>query len=271
MKASTKTKRYTTRPQKKDTPYILELLAKAQDGHVPSKGLLVEIYSGYIEYMVSKYSKKTDIKEDDDLRAYIYLGLLDGIKRFDHTKQTRFIYFAHIWMKKNIFIGEAKYRFIHLPANRKNDYRKFLQSIKNIDDLISYEEQDDELQQYLTVKNTEIGLFSEFDLLNNDTGNYEPPQDFLYHKCKSDYEDSIKKERDRILEENVHKALEYFTAKEVFILNHSFGLNGSSILSIEDIALRLGVTKVNVAFIKKRVIRLMRHSSIENLLKQGLN
>jgi len=74
-----------------------------------------------------------------------------------------------------------------------------------------------------------------------------------------------------ILSDNINQALQYFTAKEVFIINHSFGLNGYSTLTIDDIALRLGVTKVNIAFIKKRVIRLMRHSSMENLLKKGLN
>jgi DNA-directed RNA polymerase specialized sigma subunit len=33
--------------------------------------------------MVRQYSKKTEIKEDDDLRSYVNQGLLDGIRKFD--------------------------------------------------------------------------------------------------------------------------------------------------------------------------------------------
>jgi DNA-directed RNA polymerase specialized sigma subunit len=55
--------------------------------------------------MVRQYSKKTEIKEDDDLRSYVNQGLLDGIRKFDPKRGSKFIYFAHIWMKKNIFLG----------------------------------------------------------------------------------------------------------------------------------------------------------------------
>jgi DNA-directed RNA polymerase specialized sigma subunit len=48
--------------------------------------------------------QKTEIKEDDDLRSYVNQGLLDGIRKFDPKRGSKF-YFAHIWMKKNIFLG----------------------------------------------------------------------------------------------------------------------------------------------------------------------
>jgi DNA-directed RNA polymerase specialized sigma subunit len=57
------------------------------------------------------------IKEDDDLRSYVNQGLLDGIRKFDPKRGSKFIYFAHIWMKKNIFLerrhtGLLGYRLI---------------------------------------------------------------------------------------------------------------------------------------------------------------
>jgi DNA-directed RNA polymerase sigma subunit (sigma70/sigma32) len=73
--------------------------------------------------MVRQYSKKTEIKEDDDLRSYVNQGLLDGIRKFDPKRGSKFIYFAHIWMKKNIFLGEASYRFIRIPVNQKSILR----------------------------------------------------------------------------------------------------------------------------------------------------
>jgi DNA-directed RNA polymerase specialized sigma subunit len=54
--------------------------------------------------MVRQYSKKQRSK-----KTTIYdrtsKGLLDGIRKFDPKRGSKFIYFAHIWMKKNIFLG----------------------------------------------------------------------------------------------------------------------------------------------------------------------
>jgi DNA-directed RNA polymerase specialized sigma subunit len=54
--------------------------------------------------MVRQYSKKTEIKEDDDLRSYVNQGLLDGIRKFDPKRGSKFIYFAHM-DEENIFLG----------------------------------------------------------------------------------------------------------------------------------------------------------------------
>jgi DNA-directed RNA polymerase specialized sigma subunit len=58
----------------KDTPEILELI-KAQAGNSRSEDKLILIYASYVNFMVRQYSKKTEIKEDDDLRSYVNQGL----------------------------------------------------------------------------------------------------------------------------------------------------------------------------------------------------
>jgi DNA-directed RNA polymerase specialized sigma subunit len=90
----------------------------AQAGNSRSEDKLILIYASYVNFMVRQYSKKTEIKEDDDLRSYVNQGLLDGIRKFDPKRGSKFIYFAHIWMKKIYFL-EASYRFIRIPVNQK--------------------------------------------------------------------------------------------------------------------------------------------------------
>jgi DNA-directed RNA polymerase specialized sigma subunit len=87
----------------------------AQAGNSRSEDKLILIYASYVNFMVRQYSK--EIKEDDDLRSYVNQGLLDGIRKFDPKRGSKFIYFAHIWMKKNIFLerrhtGLLGYRLI---------------------------------------------------------------------------------------------------------------------------------------------------------------
>jgi DNA-directed RNA polymerase specialized sigma subunit len=85
----------------KDTPEILELI-KAQAGNSRSEDKLILIYASYVNFMVRQYSKKTEIKEDDDLRSYVNQGLLDGIRKFDPKRGSKFIYCPHMDEEKYI-------------------------------------------------------------------------------------------------------------------------------------------------------------------------
>jgi hypothetical protein len=49
-----------------------------------------------------------------------------------------------------------------------------------------------------------------------------------------------------------------------------FGLNGRELLSSEEIAANLKVTKVNITFTKTRIIRMLRHSSLSNKILNGI-
>jgi hypothetical protein len=60
----------------------------------------------YVNFMVRQYSKKTEIKEDDDLRSYVNQGLLEELESSTQNVVLKFIYFLHIWIEeKNIFLG----------------------------------------------------------------------------------------------------------------------------------------------------------------------
>ena len=74
----------------------------------------------------------------------------------------------------------------------------------------------------------------------------------------------------RSLRGNINQVLEDFNEKEVYIIEHLFGLNSVERLSAEQIAKNLNVTKVNITFTKTRVIRMMRHSSLSNKLINGI-
>jgi hypothetical protein len=59
---------------------------------------------------------KKEIKEDDDLRSYVNQGLLDGIRKFDPKRGSKFIYCPHM-DEENIFLerrhtGLLGYRLI---------------------------------------------------------------------------------------------------------------------------------------------------------------
>jgi len=239
----------------KDSSKILKLIKSAQNGDTRAENELVKIYEPYIDYMVSMYSKKTLIKEDDDLRSYIYMGLIEGIRRFNPNKNTRFIYFAHIWMKKHIFIGEGDYSIIRIPANQKIFYEKFLKEHENTDKEIIKKLDNADIIKFINIKNTKPKFLPDIKNFNTDKG--------LVQEDKE-------QENNELLKHNINKALAQFEANDIFIIEHTFGLNGKSILNIEEMAEELEVSKVYISAVKIKVIKLLRHSSFYSILFKGM-
>lgn len=246
-----------------------ELIELAQNGDSRAENDLVKMYSSYVEFMVKKYSKKTEIKDDDDLRSCILLGLLDAIRKFDPDRNTSFMYFAHIWMKKQIFLEEPIYRFIRVPVNQKVFYDMYnKENNQKEQDQIDMLEED--IQRFLIVDNTSTSYFTDLSKCDSDTGLYELPEKLLYHRNISEFNKTEDKLSIEVLKTNIDDVLAEFNDKEVYIIEHLFGLNSAERLSSEQIAKNLDVTKVNITFTKTRVIRMMRHASLSNRLLDGI-
>ena len=261
----------------KDTDEILQLLEKSQRGCRRSENRLVKIYQPYVEYMVRRYSKKTAIKCDDDLRSYVYLGLIDGIRKFNPKKNTKFIYFAHIWMKKAIFLGEMSYRFIKIPINQQIFYDNYIKKIKEAQSLGQILDMPaSDIKRFAILTGSKTGVFTEY-IVKGQNGDQDPYSDIrafpdllIQNKTDEATKKAEEKELLSILKLNIGRVMTNFTDKEIYIINNVFGLNGNRAISIEQIASNLGVTKVNITFTKTRVIRMLRHSSLSNQLLDGI-
>jgi RNA polymerase sigma factor (sigma-70 family) len=247
----------------------LELIALAQKGSSRAENDVIKMYTPYVEFMVKKYSKKTEIKDDDDLRSCIFLGMLDSIRKFDPNRNVSFMYFAYIWMKKRIFLEEPTYRFIRIPVNQKIFYDTYIKNKKEKEEW-EIDMTEAELQRFMTVDNTSTTYFTELSTYDSISGLYELPEKLLYHRNNNAFnniEDSLSI---NVLKTNINKVLKKFNKKEKYIIEHLFGLNKVERLCSEQIAKNLNVTKVNITFTKNRVIKMMRHASLSNKLLDSI-
>lgn len=236
------------------------LVDKAQGGNVRAKNDLVEMYSEYVEFMVRRYSGKTAIKDDEDLRSSIYLGFLEGIDRYDKTRNAQFIYFCHTWMKKMVFLDANKnYNLIRLPANQESFKDQFIAKYKNKEHDSIF---DEDYERFRVLALTEVHLFTEFVLPESGINTLEETID------SDTEEDDL--DNSEILKMNIEKLLKKFSDKERFIIEHLFGLNDKEVYSSKKIADTLDVTKVNITFTKTRIIRLLRHHIFTDILLKGI-
>jgi RNA polymerase sigma factor (sigma-70 family) len=201
--------------------------------------------------MVRQYSKKTEIKEDDDLRSYVNQGLLDGIRKFDPKRGSKFIYFAHIWMKKNIFLerrhtGLLGYRLI------KSILRLACQE-RAAAELLNSEHSHSHGQKFMALENTKTDFFTDLVTFDVESGLQELPEHLLHQTNIKTFNDEETLSLD-VLKSNIQQVLANFNQKEIYIIEHLLG-SMRELLSSEEIAANLKVTKVNITFTKTRIIR----------------
>lgn len=257
-------------------PKVIEetqaLIDKAQKGDTRAENSLVNLYSEYVEFMVAKYSKKTLIKDDDDLRSAIYRGFIEGIRRYNKDHKTQFIYFTHNWMKKMIFIeAEQNFRTIRLPVNqilfKSNFEAKYSVEYDKQGSIISDDDYqifiDDDYPNYIAIKETDTHLFS--DLIGQDDSehhlidsinNCEPAADLIEFR--------------RRLKQNIEKVMKKFLPSEQEVVAKSFGIGEYVQMTSDDIATSMGTTKSNIINIRARVIRLLRHRIFMNILLKDI-
>ena len=77
-----------------------ELIKKAQAGDEEAITKVIKMFEPLIAYLIYKISKNPNIH--DDLMQEGRLGILDTLKRYDFSKNIKFITYATIWIKQRI-------------------------------------------------------------------------------------------------------------------------------------------------------------------------
>mgnify|MGYP000919404571 CR=1 FL=1 len=98
----------------------------------------------------------------------------------------------------------------------------------------------------------------------------ELPEHLMFHTNIKAFDEDEETLSLDVLKSNIKEVLSNFNEKEVYIIERLFGLNGTESMCSEQIAMNLGVTKVNITFTKTRIIRMLRHSSLSNKILNGI-
>ncbi len=203
------------------------------------------------------------------------VGLIKAAKRFDETKGFKFISYAVWWIRQAIMQALVEQsRMVRLPLNKVDAYQKvqkallkFLQqnerrpSARELSELTGLSTKD--IRELLKINNRHISIDQPsagddddgatlLNTLESNEGN--PDTDLLSESLKDEVRD----------------VLAILSRRECDIIISYFGLNGSSPMSLEDIALRFGLTRERVRQIKERAIRRLRKGSKSKELKAYL-
>jgi len=202
------------------------------------------------------------------------LGLIKAAKKFDETKGFKFISYAVWWIRQSIMQALVEQsRLVRLPVNKVGSSHKLYKLAVKFEQKYQREPSALELAELTDMnekqvkeirKNDKRHLYIDAPISSEDTATM---LDLMSNK------DEVKPDADLIkdsLTDEIMHILSILNEKEKQIIELYFGLKGNSPISLEDIGLRMELTRERVRQIKDRAIRRMRKMSGSDQLKSYL-
>lgn len=235
---------------------------RAAQGDQAAKDKLVNANLRFVVNVAKKYQNQG--LPLADLISEGNIGLINAIERFDVEKGYHFISYAVWWIRQAILKAICeKSRMIRLPLNRANELvqiekaRKQLQADKNVEPEVSeiahaVSMEEDHVNDLINISRDMVSLetpvYAEKD--SSLLGDFIEDQGYT-HPEEEVIESSLKKD--------INDVLETLSEKESDIIQHRFGLNGRTPLSLKEIGDRYNLTKERIRQIEKKALKRLQH------------
>ena len=250
----------------------VELAQRIRNGDEAAKNKLVKANLRFVVSVAKQYQSKGMALSD--LINEGNIGLIKAAERFDETKGFKFISFAVWWVRQTIqqAITEQS-RIVRVPLNQVGLQNKIKRAISVFEQDHGRRPSVEELANKMDVPENKIAEVLEIpdqirslDAPFGDDGEGSL-SDVLENTDSPRADSSVMKDS---LQREIDRALSSLTDKERDILKMSFGLGGSSEMSLDEIGERFGLTRERVRQIKEKAIIRLRSNSSNSLLKSYL-
>ena len=183
------------------------------------------------------------------------IGLIQAAKRFDVSRNVKFITYAVWWIKQAIMHSLAEQSgTVKLPVKQAGKVTRFNKKSQQMCQDLEREPTQSEVAKSLGYKDDEINsimrayrthLSLDTPLKNDE---HTPYLDLLENKSLIPYDDQIMQES---LSEKVDQMLEDLSEREATILKMRFGFSGN-VKTLEEIGQEIGLSRERVRQIEKR-------------------
>ena len=193
------------------------------------------------------------------------LGLIRAAKRFDETRQFRFISYAVWWVRQSILQALSEQgRLIKLPTSRIGKISRIRKAAMKLEQQLGRPATPHEISQSLEM---EVGsVLTSVEMghtpISLDAPMSRDEETGLLETLSSDHENGPDKSMERSqLTQDVSNALHSLRPKEEAVLKMYFGIDPEVPHSLEEIGNRLNITRERVRQIKEKALSKMKHAS----------
>ena len=202
------------------------------------------------------------------------LGLIKAAKRFDETRGFKFISYAVWWIRQSILQALAEQsRIVRLPLNKIGSINKINKMYAKLEQANERPPSPEELAEALdmSINDVKISLKNAGRHISMDAPLVEGEESNLYDVLRSG--ESPSPDKTLMLESlrtEIERALNTLTPREADVVKLYFGLNGSHMMTLEEIGETFDLTRERVRQIKEKAIRRLKHTSRSKILKSYL-
>ena len=198
-----------------------------------------------------------------DLISAGNMGLIKAARRFDETRGFKFISYALWWIRQSILQTITKEgRFVSLPANKQNFMAKYAKVVSRLEQELERTPTHAEIAKGMDINESCLakmlqGVDKPCSLdapINDDEDSYRI--DTVADSSEPSPDEGLMRES---LSTDVASLLSKLPAQQREVLEMSFGIGGNRAQSLEEIAMRKGLTRERVRQIKNKALARLRH------------
>ncbi len=198
-----------------------------------------------------------------DLISAGNMGLIKAARRFDETRGFKFISYALWWIRQSILQTITKEgRFVSLPANKQNFMAKYAKVVSRLEQELERTPSRAEIAKEMDIDESYLakmlqGVDKPCSLdapINDDEDSYRI--DTVADSSEPSPDDELMRES---LCTDVAGLLAQLPAQQREVVEMSFGIGGNRAQSLEEIAMRKGLTRERVRQIKTKAMARLRH------------
>ena len=200
------------------------------------------------------------------------LGLIKAAYRFDEKRGYKFISYAVWWIRQAMLQALAEQsRIVRLPLNRAGTLYRIGKAARQLDQELGRNPEvaeiaerlklpHDEVRDTMQIANSHLSLDASF-------GNDQEENSLVDYLADDNLESPDEQTYVNALSDDMQRALDTLTDRERAILSLYFGLEGEEPLTLEEIGMRMNLTRERIRQIKEKAILRLRHNSRSKYLK----
>jgi RNA polymerase primary sigma factor len=204
------------------------------------------------------------------------LGLIKAAERFDETRGFKFISYAVWWIRQSILQAIAEQsRIVRLPLNKIGSILKINNAFIMLEQAYQREPMPEEIAEMLHVEPAlieEALTTSSFHISADAPLRENEGEEFTLYDTLINADESVP-DADLIdcdLKVEIQRALKSLDQREAEILQYNFGLIGEYPLAIEEIAIKLNLTRERVRQLKMKALKKLKNAHRNRLLRSYL-
>ena len=249
-----------------------ELGKRIQEGDKEALKKLIESNLRFVVSYVKKYRgmglSLLDLINEGNL------GLIEAAKRFDPSKNVKFISYAVWWIRQAVIHALSKYsRIYHLPQKLSDQ----ISEMKKIRSQMKKEFKRDPTRDELAARlKTTVESVEDWEILSGRdislSDKYYDDDMEVGDRIKDSLTPSVEYQIVKnSIEEQIRNILKELDDKEALVLKLRFGLEDDRTHTLQEIGNRLNLTRERIRQIEKKAMRKLSHSNRLQQLRGYLN